>query len=125
MSSPTSVTNPSNIFEIEVHQLPRASHQFLDAQGLLRARLCASVTAKEAAFADALRRGAFLGTASEVCRWLPRTPAVAYIRGRIMLDIGQADQAAAILERLAGTLGANTIFDRSLFAHVSKVRTTC
>ncbi|KZW04416.1 hypothetical protein EXIGLDRAFT_743861 [Exidia glandulosa HHB12029] len=86
-------------------ELPRASHQFLDAQGLLRSRLCASVTAKEAAFADALRRGAFLGTASEVCRWLPRTPAVAYIRGRIMLDIGQADQSAAILERLAGTLG--------------------
>lgn len=86
-------------------QLPRASHFFLDAQGLLRARSCVSVTSKEAAFVESLRRDGFLGPASEVCRWLPRTPAAAYIRGRLMLDLGRADQAAIILERLSGSLG--------------------
>ncbi|EJD54022.1 hypothetical protein AURDEDRAFT_110670 [Auricularia subglabra TFB-10046 SS5] len=86
-------------------ELPRSSHQFLDAHGLLQSRSCASATAKEAAFVNTLRKAGFLGTTSEICRWLPRTPAIAYVRGRIMLDIGRADQAATMLERVAGTLG--------------------
>jgi len=91
-------------------ELPHAGHQFMMQHGLLfevdrGQRSCSNVTPKEAAFVDILRRSSFLRAASDLARWLPRTPGVVYLRGRLELDYGRGDTAADLLDSIGGVFG--------------------
>lgn len=84
---------------------PSAAHQFLDATGLLQSFTPAHATRLEVLFCERLRLLGYHEVARELLAWLPRTPGVTYVLGRLWLDEGRYDDAASILEGLAGSFG--------------------
>ncbi|KAJ7590746.1 nucleoporin Nup120/160-domain-containing protein [Mycena floridula] len=85
--------------------LPAAAHRFLDATGLLQSISPACATPHEIAFCENLRQLRYHDLAREVLSWLPRTPGVTYVLARLWLDMGRADDAAYLFEKLAGSFG--------------------
>lgn len=88
------------------HGIPAvAAHRFLDATGLIRSISPAEATQYEVLFCERLRLLGYYGAARELLSWLPRTPAVTYVLARLWLNIGRADDACFLMEKLAGSFG--------------------
>ena len=85
--------------------LPVAAHRFLDATGLLQSLTPAHATRQEILFCERLRALGYREVAREVLAWLPRTPGVTYVLGRLWLDEGRYDDASSAMEILAGSFG--------------------
>ncbi|KAH9853874.1 nucleoporin Nup120/160-domain-containing protein [Lenzites betulinus] len=88
--------------------LPISAHRFLDATGLLQSLSPAHATRLEVLFCERLRRLGYREVAREVLAWLPRTPGVTYVLGRLWLDEGRYDDAASAMEILAGSFGSHS-----------------
>ncbi|KAK2466397.1 hypothetical protein APHAL10511_002039 [Amanita phalloides] len=88
--------------------LPGAAHRFLDSSGLLQAVSPAHATKFETIFCEKLRRLRCYNVALELLAWLPKTPGVIYVQACLWLDIGRADDATELLQRLAGSFGIDT-----------------
>jgi len=82
-----------------------AAHRFIDNSGLLQSISPAIATRAEVLFCERLRLMGYLNAAREVVSWLPRTPGASYVLARIWLNSGRADDAALLLEKLAGAFG--------------------
>ncbi|KAI0356677.1 hypothetical protein OH77DRAFT_1423630 [Trametes cingulata] len=88
--------------------LPVSAHRFLDATGLLQSLSPAHATRLEVLFCERLRALGYREVAREVLAWLPRTPGVTYVLGRLWLDEGRYDDAASAMETLAGSFGPHS-----------------
>ena len=86
-----------------------SAHRFLDHPGLLQSRSPAYATRLEVVFCERLRQLGYYDVAREVLAWLPRTPAVTYVLGRLWLDEGRYDDAGSAFEVLAGSFGKRTM----------------
>ncbi|KAH9950096.1 nucleoporin Nup120/160-domain-containing protein [Amylocystis lapponica] len=85
-----------------------SAHNFLDATGLLQSVSPAHATRPEVLFCERLRLLGYREAAREILAWLPRTPGVTYVLGRLWLDEGRYDDAAAVMESLAGSFGPDS-----------------
>ncbi|KAK7061352.1 nucleoporin Nup120/160-domain-containing protein [Favolaschia claudopus] len=85
--------------------LPASAHRFLDSTGLLRSISPAHATQYEILFCERLRALGYYETAREIISCLPRTAGVTYIQARLWLNIGRPDDAAYLLEKVAGAFG--------------------
>lgn len=85
--------------------LPGAAHHFIDATGLLRSISPARATSYEVGYCERLRVLGNHDVAREILSWLPRTPGITYVLARLWLNVGRADDAAFLLEKLAGSFG--------------------
>ncbi|KAJ7179519.1 nucleoporin Nup120/160-domain-containing protein [Mycena filopes] len=85
--------------------LPGAAHRFLDSTGLLQSISPANATKYEVIFCERLRALGYYESASEIISCLPRTAGVTYVHARLWLNIGRADDAAYLMEKLAGAFG--------------------
>jgi nuclear pore complex protein Nup160 len=89
----------------DTHGLPGAAHRFLDATGLLQSISPAHATKFEVVFCERLRLLGYYEVTREMLAWLPRTPGVTYVLGHLWLNIGRADDASHLMEKLAGSFG--------------------
>ena len=87
------------------YELPGAAHRFLDDTGILQSTSPAHATKFEVTLCDRLRLLGYHHASQEVLVWLPRTPGVAYVLGRLWLSMGRPDDASGLLEKLAGSFG--------------------
>ncbi|KAJ7499350.1 nucleoporin Nup120/160-domain-containing protein [Mycena latifolia] len=85
--------------------LPGASHRFLDSTGLLQSVSPANATKYEVIFCERLRALGYYESTKEIISCLPRTAGVTYVHARLWLNIGRADDAAYLMEKLAGSFG--------------------
>lgn len=85
--------------------LPGAAHRFLDSSGLLQSVSPAHATRFETVFCEQSRRLHCYDVTRELLAWLPKTPGIVYVQSCLWLDIGRADDAAELLQRLAGSFG--------------------
>ncbi|KAF7330785.1 hypothetical protein MVEN_02417700 [Mycena venus] len=85
--------------------LPGSAHRFLDSTGLLQSISPANATKYEVIFCERLRALGYYETAREIISCLPRTAGVTYVHARLWLNIGRADDAAYLMEKLAGAFG--------------------
>ncbi|KAJ6567297.1 hypothetical protein DFH09DRAFT_1156619 [Mycena vulgaris] len=85
--------------------LPGAAHRFLDSTGLLQSVSPANATKYEVIFCERLRAFGYYESAKEIISCLPRTAGVIYVHARLWLNIGRADDAAYLMEKLAGAFG--------------------
>lgn len=93
-----------------------AAHRFLDTTGLVRSDSHTNVTVLDITFCERLRLLGHHQVVQEMLSWLPHTPAVTYVRGRLCLDTGRADEAAQLFEMVGGSFGTfplNTLHPRS------------
>ena len=88
--------------------LIESAHHFLDSTGLLQSVTPANATRSEVVYCERLRLLGYLEVAGELLTWLPRTPGVTYVLARLWLDRGRADDAAALLDGLAGRFGRSS-----------------
>ncbi|KAH7888083.1 nucleoporin Nup120/160-domain-containing protein [Phlebopus sp. FC_14] len=88
--------------------LPNSAHQFLDATGLLQSTSPAHVTHFEVLFCEQLRRLGYCQVSRDTLGWLPRTPAVAFVTSLLWINLGRADDAAHMLEKIAGSFGPDS-----------------
>ncbi|TFY51621.1 hypothetical protein EVJ58_g10469 [Rhodofomes roseus] len=89
-----------------VYELPQAAHVFLDATGLLQSVIPSHATKLEVQVCETLRLLGYHEVAREMLSWLPRTPGVTYVQGRLWLEEGRLDDAATVMECLAGSFGS-------------------
>ncbi|KAG1847541.1 nucleoporin Nup120/160-domain-containing protein [Suillus subalutaceus] len=89
----------------ETTELPGAAHRFLDASGMLQSTSPARVTQFEALFCERLRLLGYYEVAREMLAWLPRTPGVVFIAACLYINIGRAEDAAQLMEKVAGSFG--------------------
>jgi nuclear pore complex protein Nup160 len=94
----------------DTHILPGATHRFLDATGLLQSTSPAHVAKAEVLFCERLRLLGYYEVTREILFWLPRTPGVSYVLALLWLNTGRADDAAYLLEKLAGSFGMASRF---------------
>ncbi|KAJ4481914.1 hypothetical protein J3R30DRAFT_3656103 [Lentinula aciculospora] len=87
------------------HEFPGAAHRFLDSTALLQSITPAVASKAEVSFCEKLRVLGYMHVSRELLSWLPRAPSVSYVLSRIWLNAGRVDDAACILEKLAGCLG--------------------
>ncbi|KAF7354945.1 hypothetical protein MSAN_01409400 [Mycena sanguinolenta] len=87
--------------------LPGSAHRFLDSTGLLQSISPANATKFEVTFCERLRALGYYETAREIISCLPRTAGVTYVHARLWLNIGRADDAAYLMEKLAGAFGTD------------------
>ena len=100
----------ANLYGLPVSSgLPVSAHRFLDHTGLLQSLSPAYATRLEVVFCERLRQLGYYDVAREVLAWLPRTPAVTYVLGRLWLDEGRYDDAGSAFEVLAGSFGKRTM----------------
>ncbi|KAK1217352.1 hypothetical protein PQX77_019987 [Marasmius sp. AFHP31] len=85
--------------------LPGAAHRFLDGTGLLQSISPANATKAEVVFCERLRLLGYFHVSREIISWMPRTPGITYVLSRIWLNTGRVDDAALLLEKLAGSFG--------------------
>lgn len=90
-----------------VYELPQAAHAFLDKTGLLQSIIPSHATKLEVQICETLRLLGYHEVAREMLAWLPRTPGVTYVQGRLWLEEGRLDDAATVLEGLAGSFGGS------------------
>lgn len=101
----------SSLIHLLVAQSPAAddiastAHNFLDASGILRSLSPAHTTKHEIALVDRIRLLGFVDVARELLSWLPRTPAAILLQSQVLLKLGRVDDAAYLLETLAGSIG--------------------
>lgn len=101
----------SSLVHLLVAQSPAAddiattAHNFLDASGILRSLSPTHTTKHEIAFADRIRLLGFVDVTRELLSWLPRTPAAIFLQSQVLLKLGRVDDAAYLLETLAGSIG--------------------
>jgi nuclear pore complex protein Nup160 len=81
------------------------AHRYLNEAGILQSSSPAQATRPEAVFCKTLWEQGYLQVARELLTWLPRTPAVTYVLGLLWIDMGRADDAGPLLERLGGMFG--------------------
>lgn len=101
--------------------LPGAAHGFLDTAGLLQSVSLSHATSNEVVFSEKLRQLGYFQAALQVLSWLPRTAGATYVLARLYLNIGRVDDAAFLLEKLAGCLGvdgAMTVADKMVLSLV-------
>ncbi|KAF8312566.1 nucleoporin Nup120/160-domain-containing protein [Cantharellus anzutake] len=94
-----------------------AAHRYLFSTGLLRVLAAPEVSEAEVQLIHRIWTLGFAGIANEVAQWYPRSPAVAYLMGRTLLDLGRAEEAADLLETIAfcfGSTGAPCQIDDEL-----------
>ncbi|KAI5982289.1 nucleoporin Nup120/160-domain-containing protein [Pisolithus marmoratus] len=89
-------------------ELPSSGHRFLDNTGLLQSTSPAHVTHYEASFCERLRDLGYYQVAREMLAWLPRTPGVTFVTARLFINLGRGDDAAYLLEKLAGSFGPDS-----------------
>ena len=85
-----------------------AAHQYLRYTDMLN---CGESPGARIADAKLLHQLWSLGHPSasqELAGWYPRTPAIAYVLGRSLLDAGRVEDAAVNLERVEGFLGGSS-----------------
>jgi nuclear pore complex protein Nup160 len=82
-----------------------AAHQFMDNSGMLQSGSPAHATRLEVLFCERLRLLGYHYVAQELLSWLPKAPAASYVLARSWLDIGRADDAAHLIELVAGSFG--------------------
>ncbi|PFH52564.1 hypothetical protein AMATHDRAFT_74048 [Amanita thiersii Skay4041] len=87
--------------------LPGAAHRFLDSSGLLQSVSPAHGTKFEVLFCERLRLLRYYDLTREFLSWLPKTPGVSYVQSRLWLDLGRADDASELLQKLSGCFGTN------------------
>ncbi|KAF8845600.1 hypothetical protein BDN67DRAFT_993287 [Paxillus ammoniavirescens] len=92
----------------EYNELPSSAHRFLDTTGLLQSTSPAHVTHFEVQFCDCLRNLGYPEVAQEMLAWLPRTPAVIFVTARLYIVMGRADDAASMMEKVAGKFGPDS-----------------
>ncbi|KAF9224346.1 hypothetical protein BS17DRAFT_808097 [Gyrodon lividus] len=92
----------------EYNQLPSSAHHFLDTTGLLQSTSPAHVTHFEVQFCDCLRNLGYPEVAQEMLAWLPRTPAVVFVTAQLCIILGRADDAASMMEKVAGNFGPDS-----------------
>ncbi|KAJ7477151.1 nucleoporin Nup120/160-domain-containing protein [Mycena galericulata] len=85
--------------------LPASAHHFLDSTGLMQSISPANATKYEVIFCERLRALGYYESAMEIISCLPRTAGVTYVHARLWLNIGRADDAAYLMEKLAGAFG--------------------
>ncbi|KAF8335076.1 nucleoporin Nup120/160-domain-containing protein [Cantharellus anzutake] len=85
-----------------------AAHRYLFSTGLLRVLAAPEVSEAEVQLIHRIWTLGFAGIANEVAQWYPRSPAVAYLMGRTLLDLGRAEEAADLLETIAFCFGKQT-----------------
>jgi len=95
----------------DTHGLLGAAHRFLDATGLLQSVSPAYATKFEVLFCERLRLLGYYDAAREILSWLPRTPGVTYVLARLWLNVGRADDASYLMEKLAGSFGEPLVLE--------------
>lgn len=83
--------------------LTSSAHRFLDSTGLLQSTSPASVTHYETSFCERLREFGYHQVAEKMLAWLPRTPGVTFIAARLYIAMGRSDDAAYMMEKVAGS----------------------
>jgi nuclear pore complex protein Nup160 len=81
------------------------AHNFLDGTGVLRSLSPTHTTQHEIAFTNRIRLLNFVNVAWELLSWLPRTPAAVFLQSLVLRQLGRIDDAAHLLETLAGCIG--------------------
>ncbi|KAF9535022.1 nucleoporin Nup120/160-domain-containing protein [Crepidotus variabilis] len=112
VSTPKS-QNPfkSSLIHLLVGRSPAAdgiastAHNFLDSTGVLRSLSPARTTKHEVLFADQIKSLGFIDITRELLSSLPRTPAATFLQSQVLLKLGRVDDAAQLLETLAGCIG--------------------
>ncbi|KAI6004184.1 nucleoporin Nup120/160-domain-containing protein [Pisolithus albus] len=89
-------------------ELPSSAHRFLDNTGLLQSTSPAHVTHYEASFCERLRDSGYYQVAREMLAWLPRTPGVTFVTARLLINLGRGDDAAYLMEKVAGSFGPDS-----------------
>lgn len=89
-------------------ELPSSAHRFLDNTGLLQSTSPAHVTHYEASFCERLRETGYYQVAREMLAWLPRTPGVTFVTARLLINLGRGDDAAYLMEKVAGSFGPDS-----------------
>ena len=82
------------------------AHNFLDLGGLLQSLSPAHATKYEIVLCERLSSLEFHDVTRELLSWLPRTPAVTFLQSQVWLRLGRVDDAAYLLESLAGSFGS-------------------
>ena len=82
------------------------AHNFLDLGGLLQSLSPAHATKYEVTMCERLNSLRFHDVTRELLSWLPRTPAVTFLQSQVWLRLGRVDDAAYLLECLAGSFGS-------------------
>ncbi|KAL5508105.1 hypothetical protein ACEPAH_5723 [Sanghuangporus vaninii] len=86
-----------------------AVHHFLDQLGLFSNTSPAHVTRSEVVICEKLRLMGYSESARYLLSWLPRTPAVCYVSGRLWIDGGREDEAATLLQSVSGAFGPGNV----------------
>ncbi|KAI5124761.1 hypothetical protein M0805_005395 [Coniferiporia weirii] len=88
---------------------PAAAHYFLDQLGLLASETPAHATRSEVLICERLRLLGYRENSRYLLSWLPRTPAVCYVLGRLWIDVGRDDEATVLLQGVAGSFGPDSV----------------
>jgi hypothetical protein len=103
----------------ETTELPGAAHRFLDAIGMLQSTSPARVTQFEALFCERLRLLGYHEVAREMLAWLPRTPGVVFIAACLHINTGRPEDAAQLMEKVAGSFGEGVASNQHFYADPS------
>ena len=87
-------------------RIASTAHNFLDLGGLLQSLSPAHATKYEVTMCERLNSLRFYDVSRELLSWLPRTPAVTFLQSQVWLRLGRVDDAAYLLECLAGSFGS-------------------
>ena len=95
------------------------AHHYLFSTGLPRLLNAPEVSEAEVQLIHRIWTLGFAQIAHEVARWYPRAPAIAYLIGRILLDVGRVEDGADLLETVAfcGGRVADLDWDSAATAH--------
>jgi nuclear pore complex protein Nup160 len=97
------------------------AHNFLDLSGLLQSLSPAHATKYEITLCERLSSLGFHDVTRELLSWLPRTPAVTFLQSQVWLRLGRVDDAAYLLESLAGSFGLFSFRSCRRFTHSAQV----
>ncbi|KAI0030435.1 nucleoporin Nup120/160-domain-containing protein [Vararia minispora EC-137] len=86
-----------------------AAHYFMDTTGLLMSTTTAEASPAEVLCCERLRRLSRFEVTHRLLEWLPRSPAVMYVRARLWLNAGKAEEAAGAFDSLAGSFGPHRL----------------
>ena len=82
-----------------------AAHQYLRYTDMLNCGESPGARLADAKLIHQLWSLGYPSASRELAEWYPRTPAIAYVLGRSLLDAGRVEDAAVNLERVEGFLG--------------------
>jgi len=82
-----------------------AAHQYLRCADMLSCGESPGARLADAKLIHHLWSLGYPSASQELAEWYPRTPAIAYVLGRSLLDAGRVEDAAMNLERVEGFLG--------------------